>query len=275
MINAKHTCVPGDKDKLAHYAVVDIEKWQDLAKRQLTPKQAVNELILDPGSSQKNEYIESEIWYVELSWLTGVEDVEEVPSLSQAKEKLRRIQTKKFPSSDEIVNIGEMFHKNILSLTTLDAKVGTMLTMTNDTLTQTLRTSEFMMMDGTFGVSNTDRTKRNAASLHIYREFKLRIETQLYLIGGFLQDHFLPLVYSYMGSRTTHAYVHLFCSVRNAIFSATEQAWMPPAVIIDHETAVIKALQFVFPGIDLWYVRAFWLIQCAGVQIYTCCSIYI
>lgn len=61
MINAKHTCVPGDKDKLAHYAVVDIEKWQDLAKRQLTPKQAVNELILDPGSSQKNEYIESEI----------------------------------------------------------------------------------------------------------------------------------------------------------------------------------------------------------------------
>lgn len=193
-----------------------------------------------------------------------------MPSLSQAKEKLRRIQTKKFPSSDEIVNIGEMFHKNILSLTTLDAKVGTMLTMTNDTLTQTLRTSEFMMMDGTFGVSNTDRTKRNAASLHIYREFKLRIETQLYLIGGFLQDHFLPLVYSYMGSRTTHAYVHLFCSVRNAIFSATEQAWMPPAVIIDHETAVIKALQFVFPGIDLWYVRAFWLIQCAGVQIYTC-----
>ena len=90
-----------------------------------------------------------------------------MPSLSQAKEKLRRIQTKKFPSSDEIVNIGEMFHKNILSLTTLDAKVGTMLTMTNDTLTQTLRTSEFMMMDGTFGVSNTDRTKRNAASLHI------------------------------------------------------------------------------------------------------------
>ena len=62
------------------------------------------------------------------------------------------------------------------------------------------------------------------------------------------EEAFIPAVWTYMGNKSTPAYIRILTTVRDSIFSATGRAWMPEVVIIDHEAAVLAALRYAFPG---------------------------
>ena len=84
------------------------------------------------------------------------------------------------------------------------------------------------------------------------------------------QEAFIPAVWTYMGNKSTAAYIRILTTVRDSIFSATGRAWMPEVVIIDHEAAVLAALRYAFPVMYFLLNIQRALMKEIGVWIFTC-----
>ena len=74
------------------------------------------------------------------------------------RSRLQKEQQAQLPTTDDIVNIGTMYSRTLVELVVLSKTIGTQMSMSSDILLETIRTSEFVMMDGTFNVTNTSGT---------------------------------------------------------------------------------------------------------------------
>ena len=73
---------------------------------------------------------------------------------------------------------------------------------------------------------------------------------QLYVIVGFWENRFIPLVFSFLSGKTTFHYRKLFGIICRRVRRITGQAWVPQRIITDYERGVISALETDFPEVE-------------------------
>ena len=135
----------------------------------------------------------------------------------------KKLRKEDSPTGDQIQDILVKYSKYIVNFTVASqfGNDSVFIILSDPELLRHLEEGSLVLMDGTFGISNTT-------------------QTQVYVMGTLVSGHFVPCTYIYMGKRTEIVYREVFSALKVAI-----PAWSPHHCLLDHEQAAINAFKGV------------------------------